>query len=191
MELPALRLKSAPLSSITPIVYCNKGDGERRVNPISDWQSILELRLPLFGHRNWLVVADAAYPAQSRPGIETIVSGESQQETIQHVLARLRGCQHIRPIVHIDRELEFVGERDAPGIEDYRLWLRSALDGIAVNTAPHSEIIARLDGAAQMFSILIVKSTMTLPYTSVFIELDCGYWNAEAEQRLRAATPGR
>jgi hypothetical protein len=26
---------------------------------------------------------------------------------------------------------------------------------------------------------------MTIPYTSVFFELDCGYWNADAEQRLR------
>jgi len=31
--------------------------------------------LPLFGHRNWIVVADSAYPAHSMPGIETIVSG--------------------------------------------------------------------------------------------------------------------
>jgi hypothetical protein len=28
---------------------------------------------------------------------------------------------------------------------------------------------------------------MTIPYTSVFFELDCGYWNAEAEVRLRQA----
>jgi hypothetical protein len=28
---------------------------------------------------------------------------------------------------------------------------------------------------------------MTIPYTSVFFELDCGYWNAAAEQRLRKA----
>ena len=28
---------------------------------------------------------------------------------------------------------------------------------------------------------------MTIPYTSVFFELDCGYWNAGAEQRLREA----
>jgi hypothetical protein len=34
---------------------------------------------------------------------------------------------------------------------------------------------------------LIVKTDMTIPYTSVFFELDCGYWNAEAEQRLRQA----
>ena len=28
---------------------------------------------------------------------------------------------------------------------------------------------------------------MTIPYTSIFFELDCGYWSAEAEQRLREA----
>jgi hypothetical protein len=28
---------------------------------------------------------------------------------------------------------------------------------------------------------------MTLPYVSVFFELDCGYWNADAEQILREA----
>jgi hypothetical protein len=37
-----------------------------------------------------------------------------------------------------------------------------------------------------MFSILIVKSTMTIPYTSVFLELGCGYWDADAEARLRS-----
>jgi hypothetical protein len=34
---------------------------------------------------------------------------------------------------------------------------------------------------------LIVKTDMTIPYTSVFFELDCGYWNAGAEERLRQA----
>jgi hypothetical protein len=28
---------------------------------------------------------------------------------------------------------------------------------------------------------------MTLPYTSVFLQLDCGYWNADQESRLREA----
>jgi hypothetical protein len=33
---------------------------------------------------------------------------------------------------------------------------------------------------------LIIKTELTIPYTSVFFELECGYWNAEAEERLRA-----
>ena len=156
------------------------------MKPLSDWVHTIEERMPLFGHRNWLVVADAAYPAQSRPGIETILSGESQQATMETVLSHLRTCRHVRPIVYVDRELEYVDEKDAPGVGGYRRWLQTTLEGLTVNYAPHEEIIAKLDRAAQMFSILIIKSTMAIPYTSVFIELDCGYWDADSEARLRA-----
>jgi hypothetical protein len=44
-----------------------------------------------------------------------------------------------------------------------------------------------LDEAGKTFNVLILKTNLTLPYTSVFLELDCGYWSEEAEQRLRAA----
>jgi hypothetical protein len=37
--------------------------------------------------------------------------------------------------------------------------------------------------------VLILKTDLTLPYTSVFIELDCGYWGPEKEQALRAMMP--
>ena len=154
---------------------------------MKDWKQTIDDRLQLFGHRNWLVVADAAYPVQSRPGIETIASGESQQATIEAVLERMRACPHVRPIIHVDRELEFVAESDAPGVGNYRQWLKDTLQGFSSSSTPHEEIITQLDKAAQMFSILIIKSTMIIPYTSVFFELDCGYWNAESEARLRVA----
>ena len=150
------------------------------------WERTLDERLLIFGHRNWVVVADAAYPAQSSPGIETILSGVGQQAAIKSVLARLRACKHVRPVIHVDRELALVDEKDAPGIDSYRNWLKGALKGLSVTMTPHDEIISRLDHAARMFSVLIVKSNMTIPYTSVFIELDCGYWDANAEARLRA-----
>lgn len=150
------------------------------------WDKILDERLPLFGHRNWIVVADAAYPTQSSPGIETIVTGVSQQAAIKKVLARLHACKHVRPVIHVDRELALVDEKDAPGIDSYRNWLKGVLKGLSVTMTPHDEIISKLDHAARMFSVLIVKTTMTIPYTSVFIELDCGYWDANSEARLRA-----
>ena len=156
------------------------------MKPLAKWEKTLDELLPLFGHRNWIVVADAAYPAQSSPGIETIISGVSHKVTVEKVLARLRASRHVRPIVHVDRELTLVDEKDAPGIDSYRNWLKGALKGLSVTMTPHDEIISKLDQAARMFSILIVKSTMTIPYTSVFIELDCGYWDANAEARLRA-----
>jgi hypothetical protein len=150
------------------------------------WEKIFDARLPLFGHRNWIVVADSAYPAQSSPGIETIVSGLSQQVAIKKVLARLHACRHVHPVVHVDQELTLVDEKDAPGIDNYRDWLKGALKGLSVTLTPHEEIISQLDRAARMFSVLIVKSTMTIPYTSVFIELGCGYWDTDAEARLRS-----
>jgi hypothetical protein len=151
------------------------------------WEQQLRNRLELYGHRNWVVVADAAYPAQSRPGIETILSGESQQTVIVRVLAALRECAHIRPLIHVDRELAFASDDDAPGIDSYRDWLVAALTGLTVTSLPHEEIIAELDKAGETFQIAIVKTTMTIPYTSVFFELDCGYWDSASEARLRAA----
>lgn len=34
---------------------------------------------------------------------------------------------------------------------------------------------------------MIIKTDLPLPYTPVFIRLDCGYWSAEAEKELRTA----
>ena len=85
------------------------------MKPSAKWEKTLDERLPFFGHRNWIVVADAAYPAQSSQGIETIVSGVSQQVAVKTVLTRLRACKHIRPVIHVDRELALVDEKDAQG----------------------------------------------------------------------------
>jgi len=152
-----------------------------------DWKRQLRALLPLFGHRNWIVVADSAYPAQSKPGIETIAAGEDQMRVVRKVLDAITACNHIRANVYADKELAFVAENDAPGITEYRRQLDAALYGARVNRIPHEQIIQKLDQSAQVFRILIVKSDMTIPYTSVFFELDCGYWNAEAEERLRQA----
>ncbi len=128
----------------------------------------------------------AAYPAQSHSAIETVYAGADQIAVLGKVLAALRGSPHVKPIIHADRELSFVAEKDAPGISVYREKL-SALVGAEVKYTPHEEIISVLDRAAGLFRVLIIKTNMTVPYTSVFLELDCAYWNADAEKRLRAA----
>ena len=131
------------------------------------------------------MVADSAYPAQSRPGIETILANAEQIEVVRKVLGAIKSSRHVRPIVYADRELAFVHEIDAPGTTEYRQHLADALYGSGISYLPHEQIIAKLDQSAQIFRILIIKTDMTIPYTSVFFELDCGYWNADAEKRLR------
>src|ERR1035438_7345994 len=85
-----------------------------------DWERELSALLPLFGHRNWIVVADSAYPAQSKPGIETIVANADQVHVVRKVLDAITACRHIRANVYADKELGFVDENDAPGISEYR-----------------------------------------------------------------------
>ncbi len=154
---------------------------------MADWEQQLNRLLPLFGHRNWIVVADSAYPAQSKPGIETIVAVGDQIAVVSKVLEAIAECKHVRANVYADKEMAFVAESDAPGIAEYRRQLDGVLKGVRVSTLPHEEIIARLDEAARVFRVLVVKTAMTIPYTSVFFALDCGYWSAEAEERLRNA----
>jgi hypothetical protein len=158
-----------------------------RTSSLLDWEHILHERLPHYGHRNWLVVADSAYPAQSRDGIETIVARAEQTVVVKKVLGMIRASGHVKPIVYTDQELKFVPEQDAPGISAYRERLASLLDGFEVSVLPHEEIIAKLDRAGQTFRVLVVKTNMKIPYSSVFFELDCAYWNADAEGRLRLA----
>jgi L-fucose mutarotase/ribose pyranase (RbsD/FucU family) len=155
------------------------------------WKLELERILPLYGHRNWIVIADSAYPAQASDGIETLASGAGQLEVLEAVLNALSASPHVKPVVHTDQELAFVEESDAPGINAYRRKLAELLKGRNFDVLPHEQIIAKLDKAGETFRVLIIKSDMTIPYTSVFLELDCAYWNADAEQRLRAALAGK
>jgi hypothetical protein len=153
---------------------------------MSNWEEILSDQLQLFGHRNWLVIADSAYPAQTRQGVETIVADEEQTTVLSRALAILGGCRHIKPTIYTDKELQFVSEQDATGITTYRQQLERLLDGNQMHSLPHDEIISRLDQIGEMFRVLVIKTNMRIPYTSVFFELGCGYWNAELENRLRA-----
>ncbi len=159
----------------------------KEVTPATEWERQLRALLPIFGHRNWIVVADSAYPAQSRVGIETIISGEDQLPVVKKVLAAIDACKHIRANVYVDMELNFVNGNDAPGISRYRADLGAVLGGASAKRLPHEQIIAKLDRSGQVFRVLIIKTKMTIPYTSVFFELDCGYWDAASEERLRQA----
>jgi len=154
---------------------------------ITDAEKKIGECLPLFGHRNWIVVTDSAYPAQSKPGIETVVMDANHMHVVGRVFNAISAQRHVKAKVYVDKELAFVAERDAPGVLDYRRELDALSAGNAVTHLPHEQIIHKLDQAAEMFRVLIVKTDGTIPYTSVFFELDCEYWNADAEQRLRQA----
>ena len=109
------------------------------------YQEYLNERLPLLGHRNWIVIADSAYPAQTAAGIETVYTGSKHRPVLAYVLESVAKAPHVHPIVLVDKELEYVDERDAEGIERYRQDLKELLRDHKPQSMPHEDIIATLD----------------------------------------------
>jgi len=141
------------------------------------WITEFNSRLPLFGHRNWILIADSAYPSQSSPGMETISTGEDHLFVVKTVLDAIEEANHINAIVYLDSELESVTEELSPGVELFRKELIALLSNYTVKSKPHEELIDTLDRVSEKFNVLILKTNLTIPYTSLFLELGCGYWD--------------
>jgi hypothetical protein len=150
-----------------------------------NWEKQCQKFIPLLGHRNWILVTDKAYPLQSAEGIRTIYTGESSLVVLQYVITSIEKGKHIRPIFYTDQELFFMREDLSKGIEVFKKDLLQLISGQEMRSIPHQEIFAKLDAASKLFNILVLKTESLMPYTSVFIELDCGYWSAEYEKILR------
>ena len=175
-------------------VACDREDAEEgeeqmvtRAQAVSapTWTETLTRYIPALGHRNWIVVADAAFPLQISPGIETIVTGEDHFAVLDKVLKMVDGAKHLRPKIWLDKELAYVTEDLAPGSTEAKRRLDEALKGRGAMPLLHEELIARLDEVGRTFKIVMVKTTLTVPYTTVFMELDCGYWGPDAEAKMR------
>jgi hypothetical protein len=131
------------------------------------------------------VIADAAYPDQVGEGMRSFVAGSDHFKVIENVLQAIDRAEHIKPTIFLDAELAHLDELDCPGATDVRRRLDSVLSNRAVSMDLHERILTSLDEASRLYRVLVVKTPMLIPYTSVFIRLDCGYWSDDAEHRLR------
>ena len=162
---------------------------QQRVNdePGEGWRARLRQSMPLLGHRNWILVVDSAYPLQTSPGVETIETDGSEVDVVREVLQEVDRSIHVRPVLYMDAELPFVRENDAPGVEQYRREIHGVLGDRPVSSIAHEAALSKIDEAGKTFHVLVLKTRLAIPYTSVFIQLDCKYWSPDAEARLRKA----
>ena len=161
--------------------------GEKPVAHAASWQMQLNHMLPLLGHRNWILIVDSAYPLQTSPGIQTIETGASLPEVTRLVLSAVDHSIHVRPDVFMDAELPFVPEQDAPGVSRFRGQIKTVLGDRKVTSLPHAQLLQLVGSAGTAYTILVLKTTEAVPYTSVFLRLNCRYWSDDAEARLREA----
>ena len=152
----------------------------------ADWKAKVSASMPLMGHRNWILIVDSAYPLQSSPGVETVETNASHLDVLRYVLSSVNNSIHVRPLIYMDKELPFVSDEDAPGASTFRDQVQKILADYTIESMLHERVINQIDETSKEFHVLVLKTTMTVPYSSVFIRLDCKYWSADAEKRMRA-----
>jgi L-fucose mutarotase/ribose pyranase (RbsD/FucU family) len=151
----------------------------------ADWKGTVNQHVNQLGYRNWIVVSEASFPAHSRTGVRQVNANAEIPDVVDYVLNALEQTQHVRPKVYLTREMRAVENDFAPGIDEMRKRIAESLHGHEPTELDQQSLITLLESANQSYDVLVIRTPTALPYTSVFLELQPGYWDAESEDRLR------
>lgn len=159
--------------------------GWRPPMPGLPWQWAVDQQAARLGYRNWIVIAEASFPAHSLPGMRQVTAPVGIPDALDYVLTTLERTENVRPQIYLTRELRSVENDFAPGIEELRTQLRGALHGHDAIELEQQSLLTVLEDANRRFDVLVIRTRTALPYSSVFLELQPGYWDADSEGRLR------
>ncbi len=149
------------------------------------WQAAVDRQASQLGYRNWIVIAEASFPAHNRPGIRQVNASVDVPEAVDYVLNALEQTENVRPHVYLTRELRSIENDFAPGIDEMRKRLHGSLHGHEATELDQQSLLTLLEDANRSFDVLVVRTPTALPYSSVFLELQPGYWDVDSETRLR------
>lgn len=149
------------------------------------WRAAVDRQAAQLGYRNWIVIAEASFPAHNRPGIRQVTAPVEVPEAVDYVLQVLERTENVRPQVYLTRELRSVENDFAPGIDEMRDRLRASLHGHEATELDQESLLTLIEDANRRFDVLVIRTQSAMPYSSVFLELRPGYWDADSEQRLR------
>jgi hypothetical protein len=154
--------------------------------PVAWWSQMEEL-MPILGEGNWIVIADANFPWLAGPGIETVNTSADAPRVLSTVLAQLEKTGNLRANVVTETEFDFVPEQDVKGVTAYRDALKKALGNRPLKTMGHEEIVGKILETGKSLHVLVLKTNSAVPYSTLFLEIQGGKWNPDAEKRLRDA----
>lgn len=156
------------------------------------WDDQLERQLPRLGKNSWIVIADAAYPAGHVAGVEVIVAPKPVTTVLDFVLDTLGDSQGVGATAWLSAELERIPDRDAPEIGRLHKDLCRALNAakVEIKVAAEEEITKKVAADSAAYRTIVIRTTTPKPYSSVYLSLNCKYWDAAREKRLRDALRG-
>ncbi len=152
----------------------------------SSWKAAVDRQVAQLGYRNWIVIAEASFPAHNRPGIRQVTAPVEVPEALAYVFGVLEQTENVRPQVYLTRELRAVENDFAPGVDEFRKRLGEVLNARETTELDQQTMLALLQDASRSYDVLVIRTPTALPYSSVFMELQPGYWDVDSEMRLRA-----
>jgi hypothetical protein len=155
---------------------------EQRQSP---WKAAVHRHTSQLGFRNWIIIAEASFPAIGRTGVMQVPANVEIPEAFDYVLNVIDESQHVKPSIYFTRESQVLENDAAPGIDLLRQKVRQSIQEMPTTTMEQDSLLTVLQDVNRSFDILIIRTNTTLPYSSIFIELQPGYWDAEAEEKLR------
>lgn len=177
-------MKSLPLL-LLPILLLGGCASRGPLRTPPPWGEVVSREVNALGIQNWIIVAESSFPVVSRRGVRTIVVDAEVPELVDYVVNELEKSETVTPSFSTARELPFVKNDRAPGVDEFRKLLKTALHGHQVREMDHRSLTLLAHSDSAKYAVLVLKTKTALPYSSVFIELDSGYWDRDSEDNLR------
>jgi hypothetical protein len=174
-----------PVLLLVPLLLLLEGCGSSGRSNQPAWGPVVSREIDTLGSQNWIIIADASFPVVSRRGVRTVLVEAEIPELVDFVVNDLERSENVKPTFNTARELPFLSNDWAPGIDQFRKQLKSALHGHQVREMDYRSLSLVAQSESSNFVVLVLKSRTSLPYSSVFVELDSGYWDRDLEKGLR------
>lgn len=157
--------------------------GDRSVE--RPWLGSVRHELGHLGARNWVVVAEAAFPTPSHRGLRVIQVDADIPDVLEGLEEVIEEKHHVKPRIYLTREIDQVPYDYAPGVKAHRADLKDALHGRETVKLDNALLLSLINSTTKNYRVLVIKTRTALPYSSVFVELGSGYWDAHSEAALR------
>ncbi|MBE6419534.1 MAG: hypothetical protein E7031_05320 [Akkermansiaceae bacterium] len=178
-------MKAAAITAAALLASCQQNHGPTRIEMIDQTRAAIAPQLLQLGARNWVVIADPTYPIPAGAGAYTMAVPSGSADTFREVLDLLELQAALTPRIWVCNEMNALTESLAPGITEYNREIEALLSGRFCYRLDERIISMQLADASQKYRILYIKTKTQLPYSTIAIELDSGYWDPDSEAEIR------
>jgi hypothetical protein len=134
----------------------NKTTEMQTKNNSISWKTYFDDKITEFGHRNWILIVDKAFPSQTAAGIITINTNEEFLDVLKYTMKQIDNCTHVKPIVYTDKELNFITKDQVPEIETFRSSLAEIFGQLTQNVLLHDSVFIKIDKASKLFKLQLL-----------------------------------